>query len=170
MQQSLCWQGWASKPRAELTGLELGRQCFARVFQPGKNTQAWSLLASVLLWSPESSFVLSCNGGEGVPTSFLVPSVGDSATRWQWPQNNVWPETQGAGSTFVPLFALGAPTYGWEPMHPAPKCQLRRYSGLHLTIYLTFDFQVDPNSHFSIPMASVHLSKVRVRGYWILDE
>lgn len=91
---------------------------------------------------------------------FLDPSVSDSATRWQWPQNNAWPETRGAGSAFVLLFALGAPMYGCEPIHPAPKCQLKHCSSFHLTI----DFQVDPDSHFSIPMASEHLSEVRVRG------
>lgn len=137
MQQNLCGQGWASKAWAELTGLKLGRQCFARVFQPGKNTQAWSLLASMFLWSPESSSVLSCNGDEGVPASFLGPSVSDSATRWQWPQNNAWPEIRGAGSAFVPLFALGAPMYGWEPIHPAPKCQLKRYSSFLLDHWLS---------------------------------
>lgn len=44
----------------------------------------------------------------GVKESLLylwAPPWGDSATRWQWPPNNVWPEAQGPGGAFVQLFA-----------------------------------------------------------------
>lgn len=75
-----------------------------------ENHMVSSLLASMLLCSPESSFVLSyvVHGRVTRVKEFLPlgPSMGDSATRWQWPPNNAWPEVQGPSSAFVQLFAV----------------------------------------------------------------
>jgi len=61
--------------------------------------------------------------------------------------------------------ALGSLMQGWE-RSPAPKCQPKHCPSLHLS----FDFQVDPDSHFSILMLFEHLSKVRVTDDQNLDE